>query len=138
MRWSGHIAPGTVDDRFIGNIDIAPTALAAAGVVPLVKMDGRDLLKSAPRTRQLTEYWQDNLNVATIPAWASVATTTYEYTEYYKQDTRTVKFREYDMVRDPHQLVNLFADGNPANDPNVTAIAAQLKADRTCIAASCP
>ena len=139
VRWTGRIAPGTVDNRFMGNIDIAPTALAAAGVVPLVKMDGRDLLTTPPRTRRLTEYWQDNQNVATIPAWASVATTTYEYTEYYKPDTRTVQFREYyDMVRDPHQLLNLFADGNAANDPNVTAIAAQLKADRTCVAASCP
>ena len=82
-RWPGKVAPGTVDSRFIGGVDIAPTALAAAGVTPTTAMDGRNIFAPGARQRRLTEYWQDDESVSVIPDWASLVTTKYEYNEYY-------------------------------------------------------
>ncbi len=139
MRWSARLGGGTTDQRFASNIDIVPTALAAAGAAPTTAVDGRDLIGGSPRSRRLTEYWQDPGNVKSIPDWASLTTATYEYTEYYEVDSTTVRFREYyNLANDPYRLVNLFADGVPANDPNVQTISAQLRADRTCRGAACP
>ena len=139
VRWPGRVAAGVTDARFAANIDLAPTMLAAAGIVPTTAMDGRDLLSSSLRPRRLTEYWQDSGNIAAIPDWASLTTTTYQYTEYYEADHVTVRFREYyALTSDPYQLVNLFGDGNPANDPDVSTISAQLRADRTCRTTMCP
>jgi arylsulfatase A-like enzyme len=44
VRWPGRVAAGTVDDRLVANIDIAPTILDAAGVEPRYQPDGRSLL----------------------------------------------------------------------------------------------
>lgn len=140
VRWPNRIPAGVTDTRMVANVDVAPTVLAAAGVAPpAVPMDGRDIMAGSRRARRLTEYWQDDGNVPGIPDWASVTTPAYAYTEYYQADSTTVRFREYyDLVNDPHELVNLLADGTTANDPNVTAISAQLRADRACKGAACP
>ena len=60
MRWPGHVSAGAVDDRLAANVDILPTILDAAGVVPalLYPLDGRSLLTSTSRHRQLLEYWK--------------------------------------------------------------------------------
>jgi arylsulfatase A-like enzyme len=46
LQWKGHVAAGKVDDRPVIQLDILPTALAAAGVVirPEWKLDGVNLL----------------------------------------------------------------------------------------------
>jgi len=46
IRWTGHIPAGQVDDRPVIQLDILPTALAAAGVIapPEWKLDGVNLL----------------------------------------------------------------------------------------------
>ncbi|MFG0294939.1 MAG: sulfatase, partial [Maioricimonas sp. JB045] len=44
IRWPGHLAPGTVDDRMISLIDLAPTTLAAVGITPPATMQGVDFL----------------------------------------------------------------------------------------------
>jgi arylsulfatase A-like enzyme len=46
VRWTGHIPSGQVDDRPVIQLDILPTALAAAGVTaqPEWKLDGVNLL----------------------------------------------------------------------------------------------
>ena len=44
VRWPGRVAAGAVDDRLTANIDIAPTIMAAAGVRPRYRPDGRSLL----------------------------------------------------------------------------------------------
>ncbi len=139
MRWPGHIAEGSTDDRLVANIDIAPTVLAAAEVAAEHTLDGRDVLSPTPRQRILSEYFYDERNSKGIPDWASTTTPTYRYNEYYEQGTDIVSFREYyDLVNDPFELVNLFADGDPANDPAVAPLRTQLLADRSCIGAACP
>jgi arylsulfatase A-like enzyme len=46
MQWKGHLAEGKIDSRPIIQLDILPTALAAAGVAtqPEWKLDGVNLL----------------------------------------------------------------------------------------------
>jgi arylsulfatase A-like enzyme len=132
LRWPGHVAAGVVDDRLAANVDLAPTILQAAGISPGPSMsfDGRSLLEPSHRSRLLLEY-------GSTGGWASTRTRDFQYVEYY--DNGQVTFREYyDLRADPWQLTNLLADDDTANDPDVTALSAQLTADRGCRESACP
>ena len=138
MRWPGHTPAGLVDSRLVGNIDIAPTVLAALRLTPTVRMDGRSLLNRAHhRSRILTEVGV----AATTPAWASLVTASDQYVEYYGAGG-AVEFREYyDLLQDPAQNENLLGDADTGNDPDpqvVAGLSAQLAQDRRCTAAACP
>ena len=131
-RWPGHIQPGQTDDRFVANIDIAPTALGAAGVAPNPSYppDGTSLLQASERSKILTEAWPGHAN------WASIRTRTYQYIEYYNSTTGALKrgnTEYYDLVKDPYQLNNLLGDDNPRNDPFVPPLSAELLAARSCV-----
>jgi arylsulfatase A-like enzyme len=134
-RWARHLPAGTRDVRLTGTPDIVPTILDAAGIAPdpsKPPLDGRSLLEPDARDRILFEYWHER-GWRWIPTWASLRTTRYQFIEYYGTDDSTVTFREYyRLKRDPWQLVNVLRDGNPANDPDVAALSAQLAADRAC------
>ena len=128
-RWPGHISAGERDGRLVANIDIAPTVLDAAGVVPDVHMDGRSLLGDFVRDRILAEYWAGQPKGP--PPWAARLTRTDEYVEYYDPSTGSVTFREYyDLVADPWQLSNLRTPPAGAQ--------AELDTDRRCAGAGCP
>jgi arylsulfatase A-like enzyme len=138
VRWPGRIAPGAVDWRRVTTVDIAPTILQAAGIdAEPGRLDGRSLLEQWDRDRLLTESW--------FPAWASTRTPTFQYTEWYDQSGQVV-FRElYDLVRDPWQLENLFAQSAVAGvfeAGELDALTRQLASDRECAGvagpASCP
>ena len=135
MRWPADTSPGTVDERFALNIDIAPTVLEAAGVpVGETPMDGRSLLDASPRKRVLLEYWCGH----SCDRWASTRTAAYQYVERYDADGN-VLFREYyDNLADPWQLTNLLRDGNPNNNPDVAALHARLELDKSCVGGLCP
>lgn len=134
LRWPGHVRAGATSRRMTGTVDIAPTVLEAAGIPPdpaKPPLDGRSLLSPNPRRRILLEYWREGPR--RWPTWASVRTRSYQYTEYYANDAVTRVFREYYRLRrDPWQLRNLLHDGDPRNNPNVRALAAQLAHDRRC------
>jgi arylsulfatase A-like enzyme len=139
-RWpAGPLAGGTVDVRAAANVDVAPTILDAAGLPLPPEIDGRSLLLRWDRPRQYTEHW---CNVDRCLFWAAERTTAYHYIEYYDGPdftTAAVVFREfYDLESDPFELENLLGDADPANDPDVSAIAAELAADRSCMGSSCP
>jgi arylsulfatase A-like enzyme len=135
-RFPGHIPPGRVDQRVVGNIDIAPTVYDAAGITPDEEhpVDGRSLLAPASRDRILLEYHRREDRA--VPTWSSTRTPTYQYTEYYSEDSQEIIFREYyDFTTDPWQLTNLLADGDPTNDPDAAVLAAysiRLHRDRRC------
>jgi arylsulfatase A-like enzyme len=143
MRWPGHVAANAIDKRRVLNADIAPTILRAVGL-PLPtspKMDGRNLLGAYSRTRTFVESFADaepesDFTGPSPPAWASLVTDTYQYTEWYADDSTTITFREYyDLVKDPNQLVNLLGDGNLLNDPLPTRLLNlhnRLVRDRVC------
>lgn len=138
MRWPGHTPAGLLDSRLVGNIDIAPTVLAAARITPTIRMDGRSLLnRERPRDRMLTEVGV----AATTPAWASLVTASDQYVEYYGAGG-AIEFREYyDLLRDPAQNENLLGDDDPVNDPDpevLAGLSTQLAQDRRCVATACP
>jgi arylsulfatase A-like enzyme len=141
-RWPGHLTPGTTDDRLIGNIDIKPTVLQAAGITPdpAYPVDGRSFLGARTRDRLLTEYYHDQVNAPNIQDWAGIRSRTYQYIENYDQpELNGGTFREYyDLVSDPWMLTNLYRDGNAANDPPVAPLAAALAAARQCSGTTCP
>ena len=118
VRWPGHVPNGVLDNGFVGTVDIAPTILDAAGIAPdpaNPPLDGRSLLDR--RDRILLEYWHE----LSIPTWASVRTTTYQYTEWYDDDGGALIFSEYyNLVHDPWQLENILADQDPTNDPDTS------------------
>ena len=134
VRWSGHTAPGTKDDRLVANIDVMPTALVAAGVRPAQRypIDGLDLMSPSARSRLLLEYFVDP--VLPVPDWASIRTATDQYVEYYDGNGATI-FREYyDLVADPWQLQNLLAEGSirgPLRE-RVRWLVERLDRDRRC------
>lgn len=137
LRWPGHVGAGTANGRLVGNVDIAPTVLSAAGVAPdpATPLDGRSLLSPGKRARILLEYWKEANKP--IPTWASVRTKRYQYVEYYRRGRRI--FREYyNLRKDPWQLKNLLADGTRRNDPEVGRLQALLVRDRNCVGTSCP
>jgi arylsulfatase A-like enzyme len=136
VRWPGAMAAGAVDERLVGNVDIVPTVLEAAGVIPDASypLDGRSLLDKGSRDRLLIESFVDRLDPG-VPAYSSTVTPQYQYVEYYDENGVTT-FREYyDLVEDPWQLRNLLSESDPrpqSRPGNLASISAQLAQDRQC------
>lgn len=136
MRWPGHVAPGSIDHRLAGNIDLAPTILDATGATAHHPIDGRSLLRSWTRPVFLAESWRNPNPSFPAPTWGSLVTRRYQYIEYDRNGT--LIYREYyDLVHDPWELSNLFADGIPGNEPNAKLLHARLAALRHCIGPAC-
>lgn len=137
MRLPGTVRAGATDPRLVANIDLAPTVLDAAGLAPNQAMDGTSLLRPGSRDRLLLERLTD---IGPFPTWGSIRTSTYQYTEYYRDSQLPVgvepDFREYyDLVADPWKLTNYLGDSDTDNDPPpqiIAALHAQLAADLTC------
>lgn len=137
VRWPGVVAEGASDSRIVGNLDIAPTVLTAAGVAPKHVIDGIDILSGAARRYRYTEYFADPVNGARWPTWSSISDTRFVYTEYY-DEAGLVTFTEYyDLVEDPFELLNLYADGNEDNNPRRTDLSNLLEVYRFCGGSSC-
>jgi arylsulfatase A-like enzyme len=138
VRWPGHVTGGTVDSRLVSNVDIMPTLLQSAGISPRLRqpLDGMSIFSSQRRTRLLIEYGR-SLD-SPLAQWAAIRTPTEQYTEWYDPSTGSVTDREdYDLTADPQQLVNLYGDGNPANDPPIASRAARLDTLRHCVGQAC-
>jgi arylsulfatase A-like enzyme len=144
IRWPGRVRAGRTDNRFIANVDIAPSLLAAAGVSPTLKypFDGRAMLSATGLTTAthdplFLEYFFSP-DFKNTPPWRSIRTKTYQYIQ--TQDANgAVTFREYyDLVNDPWQNENLLADGNPGNDPDVGVLDAQVATYAACVGTACP
>jgi len=138
LRWPGHVVPGSRDERFATNVDLAPTIMDAAGLTPAAAMDGHSLLQSRTRKHLFTEFFHPGLRPG-VPGWASIRTHRFQYVEYYNRARSRVIFREfYRLDRDPWQLTNVLHDGNHANNPDLTALHRALRRDRACAGSACP
>lgn len=137
-RWPGHLEDGARATRIAGNIDIAPTVYDAIGVTAGTRsVDGLSLLGGDRRRNILLEYWQEYDRARYVP-WTSLRSKRFQYIEYYRDDNRTVRFREYyNLNRDPWQLKNLLADGERSNNPDLRRIKRRLQRLRKCEGDSC-
>ncbi|MFE0647029.1 sulfatase [Streptomyces sp. NPDC059534] len=144
LSWpAGGLGAGTVDQRIVANIDIAPTILDAAGITPNAPVDGTSLLSAQSRDHLLVEWWKQGTGAGGAPTWSSYVAKDKQYTEYYDlttdgagtvSGTGQVKFREYyDLTNDPNQLTNKLYEATPAQEQalGIPALAAGLAADRT-------
>jgi len=107
VRWPGVTAPGSVCNEFVTNMDLAPTALAAAGVDVPGCYQARSL---APLCQGDASEWPDDvvceyhghryLFSQRMVRWAS-----------YKYVFNAPSFDElYDLDADPHEMTNLIDD----------------------------
>ena len=136
MRWPGHVRPGRTTDRLVANIDVAPTLFEAAHVHR--RTDGHSLLDPDPREALLLESRGsfDEDRAPLLPAFRSVRTPTYRYTEYYRHNTFDLIFREYyDLTTDSWELDNR---ADELSDEQVAALSQQLQDYGTCQRAECP
>jgi arylsulfatase A-like enzyme len=135
LRWPGQVSAGVGDGRPVANIDVVPTIMDAVGMSPdpQFPLDGRSLLNQNARTKMYTESWPPRSR----GPWASVRNGRYQFIEYYADNGRVERREYYDLVADPWQLSNLYADGNPRNDPWPGALGTELAGLRTCVGEAC-
>ena len=152
VRYAPLTIPGTVDNRLVANLDVAPTALRVAGLstTRTPAIDGMSLFDPAnARNRLLFESSNHNSypNTDAYRNWASTRTTTYQYIESYAENGVTIAFREYyDLVNDPEQRFNLYGpDGQPGGGDDLgtpaqtlVQLEEQLRRDRLCMGTQCP
>lgn len=135
------VPEGAVRPHLVGNVDLAPTFAALAGIDPPEFVDGRSLLpllRAAPpppeRWRQayLLEYWPssvDERSLLQVPRYSGIRTRDLAYIEY-----ATGERELYDLRRDPDQLENLAEDVDEDVLMRLSRILAALK---RCAGESC-
>jgi len=104
LRWDGHIAPGSVDERIALNVDVTATILQAAGVDQATS--GFSLLDPSARTGTVLEAMKDEDRFR--PAYCGWRTKRWLFVQWTDNLGREL----YDYRKDPYELHNL-AD-NPA------------------------
>jgi hypothetical protein len=90
----------------VGNIDLAPTILAAAGASPGRLPDGRSLFDRMfdPQARSGRELVLENgRGLRTVSAFSGLRNDRYAYVRYARSGEREL----YDLKRDPYELANL-------------------------------
>jgi arylsulfatase A-like enzyme len=121
---------GAKRDELVGNVDLAPTIAAAAGVTPGAAVDGRSLFTdSGPSSRAdrrdlLLEQFHGG-------RFAGVRGRRYVYLDF---GNRGIEL--YDLRRDPFQLRNVASDASYA--PLLDRYARRLEQLRGCSATECP
>jgi len=114
---------GTVVEKMVGNIDVAPTFLEAAGLRAPDSLDGRSLIALAQgKAVQWRDfflyayYWERNF--PQTPTMHAIREDQYKFIRYYGiWDTDEL----YDIRNDPKETKNLI------NDPQFKALAAKMR-----------
>jgi arylsulfatase A-like enzyme len=140
IRYPREIKPGTVTNKFLTNVDFAPTFLdyADVAVPPEIQgTSGRAMLSGkAPRDWQESMYYRYWVNgdEHNNMAHYGVRTPTHKLIYFYGRPLGTVGANEtrpplepfwelYDLKKDPHELKNVY------NDPKNARLFATLKTE---------
>ncbi|WP_247597588.1 sulfatase [Streptomyces sp. RKND-216] len=126
VRWPGVVAPGTVNDDLVANIDFAPTLLDLAGVDAHPRMQGRSirpLLEGHTpadwRSSVYYRYWMHMDRDHGVPASYGVRTATHKLIHYpghgsgasgARDVPREPAWELFDLEADPDELCNVYAD----------------------------
>ncbi len=125
VRWPGVVAAGSMTDAMVGNHDLAPTFLRAAGLEVPASLHGRELGpvlrgKTPADWRQVFYYrYYEHLATHHVPAHFGVRTMTHKLIWFPSLSA----FELFDLRSDPHELKNL------AGDPAHAALLAELTAE---------
>jgi N-acetylglucosamine-6-sulfatase len=133
MRGPG-VPSGRRDPRLAANIDLAPTILDAAGVLPHRPQDGRSLLEllADPGLEWGRDVLIENGRGAnTVPPYRGIRTPRFLYVEH----RTTGEYELYDLGRDPHQLASL--DGQEHVELVQRDLAHRLRRLVRCVGAGC-
>jgi len=123
VRWPQGIKGGTVQAAMTLNVDFAPTFLELAGLPVAPDMQGHSLvpLFSGQRPPEWRSSWYyryyHDPGHHNTRAHYGVRTQTHKLIYFWKKD----QWECYDLVTDPHELVNVYGD------PAYAAVVAELK-----------
>jgi arylsulfatase A-like enzyme len=111
VRYPGVVKPGSVNNNFIMNLDIAPTLLDIAGVAIPKDMQGASFLpllknKDAKIHDALYYHYYENGEHSVSPHFG-VSNGRYKLIRFYK---RVESWELYDLKKDPHEMHNLFGE----------------------------
>ncbi|MBS9462572.1 sulfatase-like hydrolase/transferase [Flagellimonas sp. 389] len=112
MRYPPVIRSKSTREQMVLNIDIAPTLLQLAGVVPLEPMDGESMVpllkeaKTQGRKAFLTEYFLEKV-APRIRPWKAVRTEKWKYIQYIEEGMAP---ELYHLEIDPGETNNLVND----------------------------
>ncbi len=112
VRWPGVIAPGSVNNYLVSNLDFAETFLDIAGVEVPADMQGRSLVGhfrgEVPNDwRQSFYYHYYEGGVAhNVPRHYGVRTATHKLIHYYE----TNEWELFDLELDPYELHSVYGD----------------------------
>jgi arylsulfatase A-like enzyme len=109
--------------KMVGNIDIAPTVMDAAGLPIPETMDGHSLLDPSwqGRDQMLSEHWCTT-SPNTCLRWSSVRHVSgWQYIENY-DDAGRITFREFYRSDDPYQLDNVLRTGPARERPSASRL----------------
>ena len=109
MRYPGVVKPGSVNNNFIMNLDIAPTMLEAAGITIPKDIQGESFLplvknKTAKGRDALYYHYYEN-GVHSVSPHFGVKTQRYKLIRFYQ---KVNNWELYDLVKDPNEMHNLF------------------------------
>ena len=113
IRYPKLIKMGSVNDRMVLNLDVAPTVLELAGVKVPDGMQGRSVLPlingNAPGWRKdwFYEYYEYP-GPHNVPKNRGIRTERYKLIEYYEENPK--EYELYDLENDPEEFHNLYVD----------------------------
>jgi N-acetylglucosamine-6-sulfatase len=125
------IPAGTRSEVMVGNVDLAPTILDAAGAAAGIPLDGRSLLGAGPPRPDGRALLIETGPGRPGPWYSAIRTDRFLYVEHSSGEREL-----YDLPRDPYQLASRHAD--PAYQQQVVALAGQLQRLRRCAGRTCP
>ncbi len=109
MRYPGQVKAGTVSDRFVMNLDIAPTLLEAAGIPIPKDIQGKSMLPAlknkADKGRQVLYYHYYENGEHSVSPHFGIRTKRYKLIRFYK---RVEGWELYDLQKDPHEMDNIY------------------------------
>ncbi len=111
MRYPGMVRPGTVNEDFVMNLDIAPTLLQAAGVAIPKDVQGKSFLplvtsKKAKGREAMYYHYYENGEHAVSPHFG-IRTERYKLIRFYE---KVNGWELYDLKKDPDEMKNVFGD----------------------------
>lgn len=130
LSWPARVAPGTVIDHLVSNVDIAPTLLDAAGLAPTARMQGSSFvpLVTGASTEPLHDgiyyrYFENDDMWHHALAHYGLRTERHKLIYFYNDEigrpgaspmAYPPEWELYDLVEDPQELRNIYHEPESA------------------------